>query len=254
DPPSARRARDWFVISEIALTLTLLVAAGLVLKSFSKMQALQLGYEPRNLFSARLELPWRTYSSREKIGTFTKALLDKVTALPGIQSAGIGSNAPLMGGWQTGFYREGHPPDSPSNMPSADLEIITGDYFQTFKTPLLRGRTFNDRDTKDSPRVIIIDQTMAEQYFPGEDPIGKRLFVDVGNDEEGNVPSEIVGVVARMLYHAVDEMAPLPLIYCSMAQAQRTSLCLFVRSSMSAASLSKSIRDVVASIDPNKPV
>src|SRR5438874_1495663 len=244
DPPSAKRARDWLVISEIALTLTLLVAAGLVLKSFSRMQALQLGYEPRNLFSARLELPWKTYSSREKIGTFTKALLDKVTALPGIQSAGIGSNAPLMGGWQTGFYREGHPPDSPSNMPSSDLEIITGDYFQTFKTPLLRGRTFNERDTKDSPRVIIIDQTLAEQFFPGEDPIGKRLSVDVGNDEEGNVPSEIVGVVARMRYHAVDEMAPLPLIYCSMAQAQRTSLGLFVRSSMSSATLSKALRAV----------
>src|SRR5213595_1932004 len=162
EPPSAKRARDWLVISEIALTLTLLVAAGLVLKSFSRLQSLSLGYEPRALFSARVELPWKTYSSREKIGTFTKALLDRVRALPGIQSAGIGSNSPLMGGWQTGFYREGHPPDSPSNMPSADLEIITGDYFQTFKTPLLRGRTFNDRDTKDSPRVIIIDQALAE--------------------------------------------------------------------------------------------
>src|SRR6266699_2060651 len=254
DPPSAKRARDWLVLSEIALTLALLVAAGLVLKSFSKMQTLQLGYEPRGLFSARLELPWKTYSSREKIGTFTKALLDKVTALPGIQSAGIGSNAPLMGGWQTGFYREGHPPDSPSNMPSADLEVITGDYFQTFKAPLLRGRTFNERDTKDSPRVIIIDQEMAEQFFPGEDPIGKRLSVDAGNDEEGYIMSEIVGVVARIRFHAIDEMAPLPVIYCSMAQAQRTSLGLFVRSSMSPASLSKSIRDVATSIDPNLPV
>src|SRR5438270_7318046 len=99
DPPSAKRARDWLVISEIALTLTLLVAAGLVLKSFSRMQSLQLGYEPRGLFTARLELPWKNYSSREKIGTFTKALLDKVSALPGVQSASIGSNAPLMGGW-----------------------------------------------------------------------------------------------------------------------------------------------------------
>jgi putative ABC transport system permease protein len=254
DPPSAKRARDWLVISEIALTLTLLVAAGLVLKSFSKMQTLQLGYEPRNLFSARFELPWKTYSSREKIGTFTKALLDKISAIPGVQSAGIGSNSPLMGGWQTGFYREGTPAPSPSNMPSADLEVITGDYFATFKVPLLRGRTFNDRDTKDSPRVIIIDQAMAEQFFPGEDPIGKRLSVDAGNDEEGNVMSEIVGVVPRMRFHAVDEMAPLPIIYCSMAQAQRTSLGLFVRSSMSAAALSKSIRDVAASIDPNQPV
>ena len=87
--------------------------------------------------------------------------------------------------------------------------------FSTFKVPLLRGRTFNERDTKDSPRVIIIDQAMAEQYFPGEDPIGKRLGVDVGNDEEGWVMSEIVGVVARMRFHAVDEMAPIPVIYCS---------------------------------------
>ena len=254
DPPSAKRARDWLVISEIALTLTLLVAAGLVLKSFSRMQSLQLGYEPRGLFTARLELPWQTYSSREKTGTFTKALLDKVSALPGVQSAGMGSNSPLMGGWQTGFYREGHPPDSPSNMPSADLEVITGDYFQTFKAPLLRGRTFDDGDRKDSPRVIIIDQAMAEQLFPGEDPIGKRLSVDVGNDEEGYVMSEIVGVAARMRFHAIDEMAPLPVIYCSTAQAHRTSLGLFVRSNMSAASLSKSIRDVVSSIDPSQPV
>jgi putative ABC transport system permease protein len=254
DPPSAKRARDWLVISEIALTLTLLVAAGLVLKSFSRMQSLQLGYEPRGLFTARLELPWKTYSSREKIGTFTKALLAKVSALPGVQSAGIGSNAPLMGGWQTGFVREGVPTPSPSNLPSADLEVITGDYFATFKVPLLRGRTFNERDTKDSPRVIIIDQAMAEQFFPGEDPIGKRLSVDVGNDEEGYVMSEIVGVVARMRFHAIDEMAPLPVIYCSTAQAQRTSLGLFVRSNLSAASLSKSIRDTVSSIDPSQPL
>ena len=254
DPPSAKRARDWLVISEIALTLTLLVAAGLVLKSFSKMQTLQLGYEPRNLFSARFELPWKTYSSREKIGTFTKALLDKVSAIPGVQTAAIGSNSPLMGGWQTGFYREGSRPVLQSNMPSADLEAIIGDYFQTFKVPLLRGRTFNERDTKDSPRVIVIDQGMAEQVFPGEDPIGKRLAVEAGNDEEGYVMSEIVGVVGRMRFHAIDEMAPLPIIYCSMAQVQRTSLGLFVRSSMGAAALSKSIRDVAASIDPNQPV
>ena len=254
DPPSVKRARDWLVIGEIALTLTLLVAAGLILKSFSQMQSLQLGYEPRGLLTARLELPWKSYSSREKVVTFTKELLDCVRQLPGVQSVGIGSNSPLMGGWQTGFVREGVPTPSPSNMPSADLEVITGDYSATFKAPLLRGRIFNERDTKDSPRVVIIDQAMAEQYFPGEDPIGKRMSVDAGNDEEGYVMSEIVGVVARMRFHAIDEMAPLPVIYCSMAQAQRTSLDLFVRSGASAASLEKSIRDVVSSIDPAQPV
>ena len=254
DSRSAKRARDWLVISEIALTLTLLVAAGLVLKSFSKMQTLQLGYEPRNLFTARLELPWRTYSDREKIATFTKALLDKVTAIPGVQSAGIGSNSPLMGGWQTGFWREENPRPQPSDMLNSDLEVVTGDYFQTFKAPLLRGRLLNERDTKDSPRVIIIDQAMAEQYFPGEDPIGKRLGVDVGNDDEGWVMCEIVGVVARMRFHPIDEMAPIPVIYCPIAQAQRTSLGIFVRSTLGAASLTKAIHDASAPIDPNQPV
>jgi putative ABC transport system permease protein len=254
DPPSAKRARDWLVISEIALTLTLLVAAGLVLKSFSRLQSLSLGYEPRALFTARFELPWRVYNNRDKIDTFAKALLDKVRAIPGVQGAAISSNGPLMGGWQSGFWREENPRPQPSDMLNSDLEVVGGDYFRTLKVPLLRGRTFNERDTKDSPRVIIIDQAMAEQYFPGEDPIGKRLGVEVGNDDEGWVMSEIVGVVAKMRFHAVDEMAPLPVIYCSIAQAQRTSLGLFVRSSVSAASLSKSIRDAVASIDSSLPV
>jgi putative ABC transport system permease protein len=254
DPPSAKRARDWLVISEIALTLTLLVAAGLVLKSFSRLQSLSLGYEPRALFTARLELPWRKYNDRDKIDTFAKALLDKVRTLPGVQNAAVSSNGPLMGGWQTGFWREENARPQPSDMLNGDLEVVGGNYFSTLKAPLLRGRTFNERDTKDSPRVIIIDQAMAEQYFPGENPIGKRLGVDAGNDAEGWVMSEIVGVLARMRFHAVDEMAPLPVIYCSLGQAQRTSLTLFVRSTMASAALERSIRDAVTSIDSSLPV
>ena len=254
DPPSAKRARDWLVISEIALTLTLLVAAGLVLKSFSRLQSLSLGYEPRALFTARFELPWKKYDDRAKIDIFAKALLDKVRVLPGVQQTALSSNGPLMGGWQTGFWREEKPRPQPSDMLNSDLEVVGGDYFQTLKAPLLRGRTFNERDTKDAPPVIIIDQGMAEQYFPGEDPIGKRMGVDVGNDEEGYAMREIVGVVARMRFHAVDEMAPLPVIYSSLAQAQRNSLTLFVRSTMAPALLERTIRDAVTSIDSSVPI
>jgi predicted permease len=254
DAPSAKRTRDWLVISEIALTLTLLIAAALVLKSFANLQSLQLGYDPRGLLTTRLELAWKSYSSREKIVTFSNALLDRVRALPGVQSAAIGANSPLMGGWQTGFVREGAAQPAPGQTPSADLEVVAGDYFSTFKAPLLRGRAFNDRDTKDSPRVVIIDQALAEQYFPGEDPIGKRISVDAGNDEEGYVLHEVIGVVARMRFHAIDEMAPLPVIYCSLAQAQRTSFALFVRASAGLTSLEKPIRDIVSSIDPAQPV
>jgi putative ABC transport system permease protein len=254
DPPSAKRARDLFVIIEIALTLTLLVAAGLVLKSFSRLQSLSLGYESRELFTARFELPWRKYDDRDKIDIFAKALLDKVRALPGVQNAAVSSNGPLMGGWQTGFWREENPRPQPSDMLSADLEVVAGDYFSTLKVPLLRGRTFNERDTKDSPRVVIIDQAMAEQYFPGEDPVGKRIGVDAGNDEEGSVMSEIIAVVARMRFHAIDEMAPLPVIYCSLGQAQRTGLTLFVRSTMASAPLQRMIRDAITSVDSSLPV
>ena len=254
DPPSAKRARDWLVISEIALALTLLVAAGLVLKSFSRLQSLSLGYEPRALFSARFELPWQKYNDRDKITIFSKALIDKVRALPGIHNAAVSSNGPLMGGWQTGFWREENPRPQPSDMLNSDLEVIGGDYFSTLKVPLLRGRSFNERDTKNSPRVIIIDQAMAEQYFPGENPIGKRLGVDPGNDNENYVMSEIVGVVGRMRFHSIDETAPLPVIYCSLGQAQRTSLTLFVRSTMASASLERAIHDAVTSIDSSLPV
>ena len=254
DPPSAKRARDWLVISEIALTLTLLVAAGLVLKSFSRLQSLSLGYEPHALFAARFELPWPRYNNRDKINTFAKALLDKVRGLPGVQNAAVSSNGPLMGGWQTGFWREENPRPQPSDMLNSDLEVVGGDYFSTLKVPLLRGRAFNERDTKDSPRVIIIDQAMAEQYFPGENPIGKRLGVDPGNDNENYVMSEIVGVVGRMRFHAIDEMAPLPVIYCSLGQAQRTGLTLFVRSTMASAALDRAVRDAVSAVDPSLPV
>src|SRR5205823_1050272 len=254
DAPSAKRMRDWLVISQIALTLTLLIAAALVLKSFSRLQALSLGYEPRGMLTARLEMPWRTYNTRDKIDMFAKTLLDKVRTLPGVQSAGLSSNGPLMGGWQTGFWREGTPQPTAADMLSADLEVVAGDYFSTFKAPLLRGRTLNERDAKDSPRVIVVDQAMADKYFPGEDPIGKRLMVDAGNDEEGNVASEIVGVVVPMRFHAIDEMAPLPVIYCSLGQAQRTSLTLFVRSTSGLVTLERPIRDAISSIDPALPL
>jgi predicted lysophospholipase L1 biosynthesis ABC-type transport system permease subunit len=113
---------------------------------------------------------------------------------------------------------------------------------------------FNHGDTMNSPRVIVIDQDVAERYFPGEDPIGKRLSIDAGNDNEGSVLHEIIGVVARMRFHGFDEVAPLPVIYFSQGQAQRNSLVLFVRAGSGLKSLEKPIRQIVTSIDPAQPV
>jgi putative ABC transport system permease protein len=254
DAPSAKHTRDWLVISQIALTLTLLVASALVLKSFSRLQSLSLGYEPRHLFTARFELPWKTFNDRDKIDIFARALLDKVRAVPGIENAALSSNGPLMGGWQTGFWREGTPQPQPSQMLNADLEVVRGGYFATLKVPIRRGRTLNERDTKDAPRVIVVDQTLVDKYFPNEDPIGKRLAVDTGNDNEAYVMSEIVGVVAPMRFHAIDEMAPLPVIYCSLGQAQRPSLTLFVRSTVTSAQVARAIHEAVTSVNPSLPL
>ena len=133
DAPSARRTRDSLVIGQIALTLTLLIAAALVLQSFARLQSLQLGYEPRGLLTVRFDLPFRAYSTPDKVTTFAQALFDRVRSLPGVESTGASSNPPLMGGWQTGFYREGKPPPTPAQMDSADLEAVAGDYFSAFR-------------------------------------------------------------------------------------------------------------------------
>jgi predicted permease len=199
-------------------------------------------------------LPWKTFNDRDKIDIFGRALLDKVRSIPGIENAALSSNGPLMGGWQTGFWREGTPQPQPSQMWNADLEVVRGDYFATLKVPLLRGRTFNESDTKDAPRVIVVDQTLVDKYFPNEDPIGKRLAVDAGNDNENYVMSEIVGVVAPMRFHAIDEMAPLPVIYCSLGQAQRPSLTLFVRSALASAGVTRAIHQAVTSVNPSLPL
>ena len=254
DAPSARRTRDWLVISEIALTLTLLIGAALVLKSFARMQSLQLGYEPRGLLTARIELPFTKYSKEEQVSAFSKNLLERVRALPGVESATIGSNPPLFGSWQIGFFREGTPEPPKGQAPNTEIEVVTADYFSTFKVPLLRGRVLNDQDTKTSPLVVVIDQGMADRYFPGEDPIGKRVFMDdPGGEDEGNKLFEIVGVVARMKVHGFDEMES-PLVYFSQAQVKRTSLVLFVRAGGTIKSLEKPVREIVSSIDPAQPV
>jgi putative ABC transport system permease protein len=255
DAPSARRTRDWLVIGEIALTATLLVGAGLVLKSFAHMQSLQLGYEPRGLLTARIDLPFTTYAEHAKVLNFTQSLRAKVEALPGVQSIAIGSVPPLMGGWQTPFTREGVTPPPPGQEPDTYIEEVQGDYFAALGTPLLRGRTFTEHDVKGTAEVIVINETLAERYFPGEDPIGKRLLLNPDdNPGPGIRPFEIVGVVPRMRTQGFDERAAAPLVYFPLAQIQRQSLVLLVRAGGSLRSLEKSVRDIVTSLDPAQPV
>ena len=172
DAPGARRSRDLLVVAEVALTLVLLgCTAGLVLKSFANARDLGLGFDPHLLLSARVDLPEPTYSDRQKLLNFSEALLEKLSTLPGVEKAALASNPPLMTGWQEPrFCPKARRNPSPGKLPSAEMAVVTADYFTTMRTPLLRGRPFEARDTKDVAPVIIIDQLLADRYFPGEDP------------------------------------------------------------------------------------
>ena len=143
-------------------------AAALVLKSFAKTTSLPLGFEPRELLTARVDLPSPTYEDEKELIGFSNALLEKLRALPGVQHAALAANPPLMTGWQTGFLPEGAPEPPPAQLPSAEMTVVLGDYFGALGTSLLRGRAFQPQDTIDAPPVIIVDQLMVERYFPGQ--------------------------------------------------------------------------------------
>jgi putative ABC transport system permease protein len=178
-----------------------------------------------------------------------------VRALPGVEHAALGANPPLLSGWQINFLKDGdNLKTPPAQQPSTECEVISPDYFATLRTPLLRGRVLDARDTKNAPLAVVIDQTFAEKAFPGQDPIGKRLYMEPFDEGEGPSWFQVVGVVARMKFHGYDDAAPLPNAYFSLDQVKRTTQVLFVRAGSRTKSLEKTIREIVASVDPAQPV
>src|SRR6266404_4600679 len=213
----AKRSRDLLVITEVALTLVLLSTAGLVLKSFANARNIGLGFDPHLLLSARIDLPEPSYSDSNKVWNFQDALLEKMSALPGVQNAAIASNPPLMTGWQTSFVPEGMQEPEPGKFPSAEMAVVTEGYFQTIKTPLLRGRVFEPLDKKGAPPVIIVDQMFVDRYFQGQDPIGKHIRMHTGEHGE-NEDRLIVGIVPHLKVYGFEETVVLPQAYVPMKQ------------------------------------
>jgi putative ABC transport system permease protein len=250
----AKRSRDLLVIAEVALTLILLSSAGLILKSFANARNLGLGFDPHLLLSARVDLPEPSYSDPKKLMNFHEALMGKLSVLPGVQNAALAANPPLMTGWQTSFLPEGMPEPEPGKNPSTEMTVVTDNYFQTIRTPILRGRAFDSRDTKEAPPVIIIDQNTAERYFPGEDAIGKRIGMYVGSDKDDQrVYRTIIGVVPHLKVYGFEETRVLPQSYLSMRQQPQNGLVVLLRTTLSPKSLEKPVREIVASLDPAQP-
>jgi putative ABC transport system permease protein len=252
---TARRSRDWLVIIEVALTLLLLSAAGLVLKSFAKMQSTQLGFNPQQLLTVRVELPFTKYDELNKILGFSTPLLEEVRKLPGVQYAALSTNPPMLSGWQLNYLPEGAPPTDPSQQPAADNEVVQGDYFAALGINLIRGRTFNEHDTATSPKVVIIDQTLADLTFKGQDPIGKRIMVDTESDSsDGPKLHEIVGIVPHIKMRGYDDAVPTPAFFFPQTQVGRSGFVLHLRGSGNLMRLEKPIREIVSRLDPAQPL
>jgi putative ABC transport system permease protein len=249
----ARRSRDLLIVAEVALTLILLSTAGLVLKSFANARNLGLGFDPHLLLSARVDLPEPSYSDVKKLTNFHQALMEKLSVLPGVQNAALAANPPLMTGWQTSFLPEGMPEPEPGKFPSTEMTVVTDGYFQTIKTPLLRGRAFDTRDTKEAPPVIIIDQLMADRSFPGEDAVGKRIGMYVGGKDDERIYRTVIGVVPHLKIYGFEETTVLPQAYLSMRQQPQNGLVVLLRTALSPKSLEKPVREIVASLDPAQP-
>src|SRR4051812_37060002 len=249
---AAKRSRDLLVVAEVALTLVLLSTAGLVLKSFANARNVGLGFDPQLLLSARIDLPEPSYSDENKVWNFQQTLLDKLSALPGVQSAAVASNPPLMTGWQTSFVPEGMQEPEPGKFPSAEMAVVTENYFQTIKTPLLRGRAFEATDKKGAPPVIIVSQLFVDRYFQGQDPIGKHIRMHTG--EKGvNEDRTIVGVVPHLKVYGFEETVILPQAYLPTKQISTTNLVVLLRTALAPKSLEKPVREIVASLDPAQP-
>src|SRR6266496_2957517 len=205
DGAQRQRIRSGLVVAQVALALLLLAGAGLTLKSFHNAQNAQLGFKPENILVADVLLPKARYDTDEKVARFNDQLVERIRALPGVEAATLGLNIPFDDNeWDSSFHLTGTPPYPPSERPEAEINVVTPDYFRVMGMPLLSGRAFTADDRANQRRSVIIDETLAQKYFHGKDPIGQQID-DNQSDEKNPPPLTIVGAVPRTRNEAPGE-------------------------------------------------
>src|SRR5208282_3338039 len=170
------RLRSFLVASEFALALMLLIGAGLMIRSFFALQSVDPGFNPHRVLAMVVSVAGSNEADAERRALFYRQLLDRVRALPGVESAGGINHLPLAGDiWGWSFNIEGRPKPRPGESPGAVYRVVMPGYFETMRLPVLRGRAITERDDARVPGVVLINERAASQYWPGEDPIGKRM-------------------------------------------------------------------------------
>ncbi len=240
-----RRFGANLVVLELAIAMVLLVGAGLLGKSFYRLLHVELNFQPANLATVQVALPDAAYSKDAQVIAVEREILRQVAALPGVTSVGIGNMLPLSGNGNTDWIRfEGRPYDGTHN--EVNARDVSVNYFETLQAKLIRGRFFNESDDASKPLVIVINQSLAKKYYPGEDPIGKRI-----GDTELTPKSmrTIVGIVDDVRESSLDTDT-LPAEYQPFKQSTDTYFGVVVRSSQDAGSVLPEIDAVIRKIDP----
>jgi putative ABC transport system permease protein len=245
--PYARRVLSALVVVEVALALVLLVGAGLMTRSFSKLVQVSPGFEPNNLIAARVLLPATKYQRGALVG-FYEAVLERVRREPGVTNASAVSAMPLHDVGAAGalpFNVEGQQPP-PTEDPLADVRIVAPGYFETMKIRLLSGRFLDERDADVGPRTSVINETMARRYFPNESPLGRVIQNPHGK-------SEVVGVVADVHNQGLDK-EPRKQVYLPMRQSPTAGMAVVARTERDAATFANAITRAIWDVDPSQPV
>jgi putative ABC transport system permease protein len=243
--------RGLLVVAEIALSLILLIGAGLLIKSFDRLRRVSPGFDPRHVVTLSLALTETKYKTEAQQSQFFQQVLARVGDLSGVEAAGIVDPLPLNNNmWQNIFTVEGHPPLAPGDRLIASARVVSAEYLRAMRIPLIRGRALSDRDDKAAPKVMLINETLARRFFPGEDPIGKLATPSLAPD----LTCEIVGIVGDVKHQRLDAEAG-PEFYVSYLQAPPTSASLVVRTTGGdPAAAVPGIRNVVAQIDEEEPI
>jgi predicted permease len=244
--------RKTLLMVEIATTVVLLVAAGLLLKSFWRLRSTDVGCATDNLLTMGYSLPMKKYVTPEKVNAFNETLLERLRAMPGVRAVGLGSTVPAAGyEGDDVFTIPEHPPVKPgAPLPDAVYRKADPEYFSALQIPLLSGRFFTGHDRSGQPRTVIISHQLAQQYFPGENPVGKHLHVS-----RRNADYEIVGVVADTLYQ-VDQPGKPTMYFSTLAVEKSDDLgfTLAVRTASDPLAISVPVQKAIAVLDPQLPV
>ncbi|HLG98675.1 MAG TPA: ABC transporter permease [Bryobacteraceae bacterium] len=242
--------RSALVVAEVALSMILLIGAGLLIRSFYRLAGVDPGFDAKHVISMKLAA-WSRFKTPDQLVAFTRQMLDRVRALPGVEAAGSTHFLPLAGmGSATFYYRADRPRPEHGAEPVADVALITPGYFAAMNTPIVRGRAFDDRDGKGAPPTVVIDQTAAREFYPNEDPIGKLLTVAWDHPDQ---PYEIVGVVANIHQRGLAEKER-ALVFLSMAQAPTTPLVLVTRTHGDPRLAANAIQAQIHALDHDMPV